>query len=332
MMSDFRHSQFETKQAAVLAIWRNASIFVDMNRTRIQTFLTFIGLLAASLLFVQFALSAPKPGSADSKLFAEKVNLGLRRTAHYLLAELGDSTSRIPAVEQLKDGVWFVRMEQSFNYDRLPGFLQESFDLQGIHDDYNVAVLDCASGELQLGYNFGDFSQSQNATCGGREQVQKCYNLQVTFVDAAASSPNRSNMWWMLAGSFAIAGISIAFWRKPPQNAALATASDAPTTEGEEPLIFGNSQFNANNLVLLSSETTHQLTYREAKLLQLFVSHPNQLLARDFILKAVWEDEGIIVGRSLDVFVSRLRKMLRNDNLTQIVTVHGVGYRLEVGA
>jgi DNA-binding response OmpR family regulator len=94
-------------------------------------------------------------------------------------------------------------------------------------------------------------------------------------------------------------------------------------------VLFGQSRFDPGNQTLFSGAVRHQLTYREAKLLHLFASHPNQLLERDFILQSVWEDEGIIVGRSLDVFVSRLRKMLRDDPSVRMVAVHGVGYRLE---
>jgi len=72
------------------------------------------------------------------------------------------------------------------------------------------------------------------------------------------------------------------------------------------------------------------LTYREAKLLNLFVLHQNQVLERSFILENVWADEGILVGRSIDMFVSRLRKLLRNDERIQLLAVHGVGYKMEV--
>ena len=82
--------------------------------------------------------------------------------------------------------------------------------------------------------------------------------------------------------------------------------------------------------MLTSGPNQHKLTYREAKLLQLLANHPNQVLERDQILKLVWEDEGITVGRSVDVFISRLRKLLAEDPTLRITAVHGVGYRFEV--
>ena len=74
----------------------------------------------------------------------------------------------------------------------------------------------------------------------------------------------------------------------------------------------------------------HELTFREAKLLRLFASNPGELLERDQILQQVWEDEGVQVTRSVDVFISRLRKKLVADPSVGIVAVHGVGYKLEL--
>ena len=73
------------------------------------------------------------------------------------------------------------------------------------------------------------------------------------------------------------------------------------------------------------------LTFRETKLLRLFATNPDRLLERDVILRQVWADEGVLVGRSVDVFVSRLRKKLAADPSVGIAAVHGVGYRLETG-
>ncbi len=91
-----------------------------------------------------------------------------------------------------------------------------------------------------------------------------------------------------------------------------------------------NTAFDTVNQCLNIDGTRTELTYREAKLLKLFCQHKNKLLERDFITKAVWEDEGIIVGRSIDVFVSRLRKLLKDTPSVKISNVHSVGYRFEV--
>ena len=93
-------------------------------------------------------------------------------------------------------------------------------------------------------------------------------------------------------------------------------------------LEFGNCELDPSNQILTVMGQTRQLTYRECKLLTLFLQHPGQLLSKDLIRQRVWEDEGIFVGRSLDVFVSRLRRYLKADTKVTLQTVHGLGLKL----
>lgn len=302
-------------------------IFANMTRSILKKLSVAVALLLTGLLFAQFARSTPPAADADDRHFAEKVNLALRRTAHHLLAEGGNSTSRIAPVERLDAGTFLLRLEHSFDYDRLPLLLQESFRLHGIQANYNVAVLDCVEGNLMLGYNVRDLQTGNDLPCVGREQDRRCYNLQVTFA-TPETSPSRSIGWWILAGGFLLGGVSYATWQWAARKRAIPTV-EAVRADSSAGLHFGSSSLDLANQMLLIGPVCHQLTYREAKLLHLFVSHPDQLLERDFILQSVWNDEGIIVGRSVDVFVSRLRKMLRDDPALRIVTVHGRGYRLE---
>jgi two-component system, OmpR family, response regulator len=104
-----------------------------------------------------------------------------------------------------------------------------------------------------------------------------------------------------------------------------------PTRADEQHLIkFGNSIFDTLNQVLNTEGVKTDLTFRESKLLQLFCQHKNKLLDKDFILKMVWGDDVIIVGRSVDVFVSRLRKLLKDNPSVKIANVHSVGYRFDI--
>ena len=288
-----------------------------------------VALLVAGLLFTQFVWLPPVMRPTDNHRFAQKVNLALRRTGHQLLLASGDSTSRISPVQQLNATTFLLRLEHPFDYGRLPALLQQSLAVHQINDNYDVAVLDCTNGQLQLGYNFRDVTEKNEVPCGGRDQKQGCYNLQLTF--AASETTNHSAaIWWSWAVGFLLLGGAYVVWQKSgwKPNPVLPATTDA--AEPNHSVCVGNVSFNPANQSVSISGNTHPLTYREAKLLHLFLRHPNQLLERDFILKSVWEDEGIIVGRSVDVFVSRLRKLLQPDPLLRIVAVHGVGYRLEV--
>jgi DNA-binding response OmpR family regulator len=74
------------------------------------------------------------------------------------------------------------------------------------------------------------------------------------------------------------------------------------------------------------------LTGTETRLLLILAASPNQTIQRSRLQKEIWEDEGVIVGRSLDMFISKLRKKLELEPDTKIVVVRGKGYRLEVGS
>lgn len=304
--------------------------FVDMDRVywkKMPIAVAGAALLLLTALVCAWLLGRnADAGQAPADHFAEKVNLALRRTGHYLLAETGDKRSHIAAVRQKDADTWLLQLEHSFNYDRLPVLLQQSLEIHGIQENYDVAVVNCLDGALQLGYNFLDFKQNNGAPCGGREMPLDCYNLEVHFIKAMPPKSEKNVLGWIVAVTGVLTGIFlVARNRRKIQPNAVQETGMALSNQ----VLFGNSRLDIGNQTLISGNSRHTLTYREAKLLHLFASHPNQLLERDFILQSVWEDEGIIVGRSVDVFVSRLRKLLRDDAGLRIVAVHGVGYRLE---
>jgi DNA-binding winged helix-turn-helix (wHTH) protein len=289
-----------------------------------------MALLLVSVLFVQFVGSSSGPNEAQSddsgKYRAGKINLALRRTAHHLLRLAGDSTSRIPAVEQTNAYTFQVSFSRAFNYDTLPALLQQSLRLHKVAGAYDVAVLDCARGELQLGYSLHDLLTSGPVPCGGRSMAVGCYVLQLTF-EPVAPAPQPSVRWPLVALVGLLSGVAFIMWRR---SARTRGAVHQPGSSLANAIRFGQSWLDVSNQLLTSGSSQHNLTYRETKLLRLLVSHPNEVLERNQILKLVWEDEGVTVGRSVDVFVSRLRKLLQNDPTLRIAAVHGVGYRLEV--
>jgi DNA-binding response OmpR family regulator len=102
----------------------------------------------------------------------------------------------------------------------------------------------------------------------------------------------------------------------------LPAASPAPA--------LGSYTFDPANLTLSHAAGTVRLTQKEGQLLALFARHPGQLLKREEILRQLWGDDDYFLGRSLDVFISRLRKHLRHDARLQLRNVNRVGFVLEV--
>jgi len=92
---------------------------------------------------------------------------------------------------------------------------------------------------------------------------------------------------------------------------------------------LGQFSFDSHNFVLSHPSGTKTLTQKEAEVLRLLCRNTDRVLKREEILKAVWGDDDYFMGRSMDVFISKLRKYLKEDVSVQIVNYHGVGFRLE---
>lgn len=73
---------------------------------------------------------------------------------------------------------------------------------------------------------------------------------------------------------------------------------------------------------------THNLSYREAELLVRLYRHKNQVLERKDVLLEIWGDDNFFNARSMDVFISKLRRYLKEDPAVQIINIRGVGYKL----
>jgi DNA-binding winged helix-turn-helix (wHTH) protein len=292
--------------------------------------LLFCGLwlscLTVQLKASDTSLVTPKEIKANSAQ-ADDINLALRRTADKLLRAMGDSTSRIPAVEQVSDHAWRVYLNQPFDYNLLPSILQSSLDQYEIRQSYEVTVRECETSTIDLGYHQKDFLVDSIIPCGTRVFPKGCHYIEVAFSGQAGGKSYWAGNRKILFGLFGFIGLAgFAFWRmkrKPSK------AAEVINGNGASWISFGQSSIHVTNPTLECGGVRHQLTFREAKLLRFFASHPGELLERDQILEKVWEDEGVQVTRSVDVFVSRLRKKLAGDPTIGIVAVHGVGYKLD---
>lgn len=94
---------------------------------------------------------------------------------------------------------------------------------------------------------------------------------------------------------------------------------------------IGDYKLDAKNYKLIKNNELVSLTQREAELLTFFAQNINSVLKREEILIAVWGNDDYFLGRSLDVFISRLRKLLSEDDSITIENVHGVGFQLCIG-
>lgn len=101
-----------------------------------------------------------------------------------------------------------------------------------------------------------------------------------------------------------------------------------PVQEEFNIFTLGKATFDYPNLVLTSTSEQHKLTKKEAELLRLFCLNRNQTISRETALKTIWGDNDYFLGRSMDVYIAKLRKHLKKIGSVEIETVHGQGFKL----
>ena len=108
-------------------------------------------------------------------------------------------------------------------------------------------------------------------------------------------------------------------------------ARTAFTDEPDDKLfVIGKYTFDPVNMILKNGKKQQTLTRKEAALLKLLCLYKNKLLSRETALKSIWGDDDYFIGRSMDVFISKLRKYLKDDPKISITNVHGTGFKLEI--
>jgi two-component system response regulator VicR len=111
---------------------------------------------------------------------------------------------------------------------------------------------------------------------------------------------------------------------------AVLKRSDSTATTQVFPVLItlGKLKFNRDKQILSSRSGDRKLTSKESQLLELFCRNRNQVLVRNDILKTIWGDDSYFNSRSLDVFISKLRKYLSKDPSLEVISIHGRGYKL----
>lgn len=97
-----------------------------------------------------------------------------------------------------------------------------------------------------------------------------------------------------------------------------------------EDFAIGNTIFSATNRKIITPDEIFNITQREAELLTFFCEHQNRVVKREEVLINVWGKDDFFLGRSMDVYISKLRKYLKAESSVMIETIHGTGFRFTV--
>ncbi len=247
----------------------------------------------------------------------------LRRIGHELLLQSRDSTSRVLPVEKISENEYRISFEHelTFQPDSLVNTTRRLLAKDPLALDYVVNVLKCDKADVAYGFAISRNKKDDIVTCQRRVQPTACYIISVKFKpEEMTIAKNR----YLLGGLPLLAFVGFIILRSVKPRGVLKTGRST------DKFPLGSIMFDAQERQLVINNETTDLTDTEARLLRIFASSPNEAIDRSRLQKEIWEDEGVIVGRSLDMFISKLRKKLEPDPDVNIVVIRGKGYKLEL--
>ena len=258
-------------------------------------------------------------GSAQDISSDKHIEVALRMIGHEILLSAGDSTSRVLPV--IKEGSQYrIQFESDlvFDPDYLVSTVNSIVKETGITNNYIVEMVNCETTEVVYSFEMNYLAKSDIIPCKGRVQPRSCYNLLFTILEPEAMNTESSLEIYLIMGLVLLIFCVIFFlWKK------------SNTQKNNPNLIpLGAYHFDKQNTELIIDHQKIELTTKEADLLLLLYNAANTTVERDVILNMVWGDEGDYIGRTVDVFISKLRKKLEFDSKVKIVNVRGVGYKL----
>lgn len=280
-----------------------------------------------SLICVAFSMT----GSDDFDIARREVLL--RRIGHEILLQSGDSVSRVLPVKKVAGNEYQISFENAFTFqpDSLVNTTRRLLAKDPLTSDYVVNVLNCANATVAYGYAISKNKKDDIVACKGRRQPIACYMINITF--KPRSIITAKNEYFLGALLFLAFGGFIFFRSvKPRKDLPESRDTELPVSRNIDMFTLGSMSFDAEARKLMINGTSIDLTRTETRVLRIFALSPNEAIERSRLQKEIWEDEGVIVGRSLDMFISKLRKKLEFDPNIRIVVIRGKGYKLEIGS
>ena len=277
-------------------------------------------LLFISVISVAFSMK----GSDDFDIARREVLL--RRIGHELLLQSGDKTSRVLPIKKIAENEYQISFENelTFRPDSLVNTTQRLLAKDPLARDYVVDVLNYGNSSIAYGYAISKNKKDDVIPCKGRTQPTARYMIDIKFKPTGITTAKSG---YLLGSLPFLVLVGFILLRSGKQQRALP--ADGQHTGM---ITLGSVLFDAKNRKLIINGNTIDLTGTETRLLLIFALSPNKIIDRSRLQKEIWEDEGVIVGRSLDMFISKLRKKLEPDPNINIVVIRSKGYKLEVSS
>lgn len=276
----------------------------------------------ASALSIGFGITQPNEYENSRK------EIMMRKIGHEVLLQAGDSSSRVLPVQRISNNEYVIRFENEFTFDpdSFVKLVTESMAAMNREQNYIVSVIDCTQQAVIFGFSISGLQKDDIIACSGREQPRSCYSINIKFREESMLTASQKN--YLIGGIPLLAFIGLILSGSAIRGNRRKANFDANAAASH--MLIGKSVFVPSARQIINGSHTISLTSKETKLLLIFASNPNVLIERSRLQKEIWEDEGVIVGRSLDMFISKLRKKLESDPEIRLTNIHGKGYKLEI--
>ena len=279
-------------------------------------------ILGFSLLLIYVWLKFDAYNYHDS--FSEKAKIAVREIGNQNLLVNLDSSSLVMPVIQLEEKLFQLsfQKELALNPDSLPQIIERTLSRAKLTPVYRLEVLQCEDGEVAYSYEVSSNEKNTIIPCRGRILPVACYQIQMRFHEVEeASDPS------FLLIIALILSLILFFFKEKDQ---VESTMEKTNSKAIDYTYIGSYQFYPSQHKLIKTATEISLSNKECELLEILAASPNQIVKREELIKRIWEDNGVVVGRSLDTYVSKLRKKLKDDDSIKLTNVHGVGYKLEI--
>ncbi|PRY47022.1 transcriptional regulator [Spirosoma oryzae] len=253
----------------------------------------------------------------------------MRKIGHELLLASGDSTSWVSPIEEVDERTFLIRFQRPFAFTpaSLLSIIHRQLQQNPGALDYLVEVRQEQRDSVIYSYEVHQPLNRRTIACLTRTPTQRAYIIKIQFDQPPVQAASTGSVVWLawLLLPILLIGIS---WRSANRKTlpSVRVESVAPLNL----VHLGSLTFCLDKLILRSGDDRIELSSKESKLLKVFATSPNVVIDRNQLMEQVWGEEGVIVSRSLDVFVSRLRKKLQPAPTVRIVNSHGRGYKLEI--
>lgn len=244
-------------------------------------------------------------------------------TVSVALFNVADTMSEQASVEKRSSNYFYVTTNSPLSSQKVDTMIQKELSARNILLDYEIGIYNAEDDSLVYG-NYVKTKIPRTTVAGCEEPVGSNKNFAILFPSRRSYLLGQVDTWIFVTLGLILLSSSYFHW------IAYSKKSPAALLVKHNQIRLGNSCLDFHNQNLVVNDATYRLTHKENQILKLLFENPNQVISREVFLATIWKKDGFFVARSMDVFISKVRKYLSMDRALKIENLRSIGYRLRV--